>query len=120
MWKLLKELFNTPSAEREPEPWATRAAAHFGVGTVLCLIMVPLLGPWGAVAIISAAYALWELCQWPGGLRMAWDGILDWVAVVLGAVAAGNITGATPWAGAAIAVCAVIVALAGIWARAAR
>lgn len=115
---LLRALHASPAAERDPEAWATRFMAHTGLGCVLWLVLVGLVGSGWASAIAAAGYAGWEAWQWPGGARMAFDGLLDWVAF------ASALTG--QWAawhgqGGAATGCglaALVVVWVGVWRRA--
>lgn len=83
MIRLLRALFATPEAERDPAAWATRLFAHIGVGLIGWAFFLPALGPWGAVLSVSILYTIWEAGQWPGSPRMLWDALLDWSVVIL-------------------------------------
>ena len=117
MIRLLRTLYATPEAERDPAAWATRFAAHLGLGAVLWLVLAGVIGPGWASGILAAGYAAFEALQWPGGRRMAWDGLLDCVAfwtalTALWAVAHGQGLAATGCGLAALA-----VMWAGVWRR---
>ena len=117
MIALLRALFATPEAERDPEAWATRYAAHFGIGCIGWLLLVRFTGPWGAACAVAALYAAWEALQWPGGWRMAADGVLDWCAVTLGLCALTAVWMHDIPAALGFGLAAVVVALAGIEKR---
>lgn len=109
MIRLLRALFAAPEAERDPAAWATRFAAHLGLGAILWLVLAGAVGPGWASGLLAALYAAWEALQWPGGRRMAWDALLDCVAVWLAltglwAVAHGQGLAATGCGLAALAV----------------
>lgn len=112
MIRLLRALFASPEAERDPAAWATRFAAHLGLGCIAWLVLAGIIGPGWASGLLAGGYSAWEALQWPGGRRMAWDGALDCVAVWLAltglwAVAHGQ--------GAAALGCG-LAALAVVWA----
>lgn len=86
MIRLLRALFASPEAERDPEAWALRLAAHAGVGAALWLLLA-WTGPAWATGLVAAALGAWEAVQWQGGRRMAFDGLLDWLGGVIPAVA---------------------------------
>lgn len=109
MIRLLRDLFAAPEAEADAGAWATRFAAHLGLGACLWLVLVGVTSPAWATGFLGAGYATWEALQWPGGRRMAWDGALDCVAVWLAltglwAVAHGQGLAATGCGLAALAV----------------
>lgn len=117
MMALLRALFTTPEAERDPEAWATRFAAHFGLGCALWLVLVRFAGPWGATGGVALLYAAWEIAQWPGGWRMAADGVLDWCAVSIGVCALAYVWDRDAAAALGCGLAAAVVALAGIERR---
>lgn len=82
---LLRALFASPEAERDPEAWALRLAAHAGLGAALWLLLA-WTGPAWATGLVGAALGAWEAVQWQGGRRMAFDGLLDLMAGVIPAV----------------------------------
>lgn len=85
MMNLLRALFAAPDAERDPAAWATRLTAHAGVGAGLWLLLAG-MGPAWATGLVAAALGAWEAVQWQGGRRMAFDGLLDFMAGVIPAV----------------------------------
>ena len=112
---VLRALFAAPEAERDPADWATRFAAHVGLACILWLVLVDATDPGWATGILLAGYAAWEAAQWPGGWRMAFDGLLDWVAfalALLGLRAVHHHHEALPFGLAAL-----IVVMAGVWRR---
>lgn len=117
MIRLIRALFATPEAERDPAAWATRYAAHVGVGAALWLIVQVWADPFPATAAVAALMAAWEVAQWRGGARMAWDGLLDWCGVTLAAAALWAVAdGQIGWA--AFSGAAVVATLAaGVWRR---
>lgn len=111
MIRLLRALFAAPEAEADAAAWATRFAAHLGLGAILWLVLAGAIGPGWASGLLAGGYSAWEALQWPGGRRMAWDGALDCVAVWLAltglwAVAHGQGMAATGCGLAALAVIA--------------
>ena len=91
----------TPEAQAGAYEWAAVLLAHVAIGVCLRLVL-------RRVWVIAVGYAAFELLQTAlSGLWLPWDSLLDWVAVMLGAVAQG------PLAVAAIAA----VTLAGIRVR---
>lgn len=40
MIRLLRSIYATPEAERDPAAWATRFMAHLGLGAALWLVLV--------------------------------------------------------------------------------
>ena len=87
----------TPEAQADPYVWTTVLLAHFAIGA--CLRMVGL-----RVWLIAVGYVAFEAMQAAvSGVFLPWDSLLDWSAVMLGAVAKGPLV---------VAVLAVI-ALAG-------
>jgi hypothetical protein len=72
---------------------ATRAAAHFGFGTLAVLVVPTVLGypQWYALPALGVLYAAWEVWQWAVDparhkrrVARRWDGAVDWGAVVSG------------------------------------
>lgn len=93
MIAFLKELLRSPEAQREPHYWASVYGGHAYLA----------LGPWGILAIYSnmwtAAWVvpvlylmLWELPQFllsdAQSSKLAWDCLLDTVAVAFSCYAA--------------------------------
>ena len=117
MIALIRALFANPEAEDDPAAWATRYAAHVGVGAALWLIVQVWASPFPATAAVAALMAAWEVAQWRGGARMAWDGLLDWCGVTLAAAAlwavADGQTGMAAFSGAAV----VVILVVGVKAR---
>lgn len=103
------DLFATPEAQADAYIWAAVALAHAGIGAVLVALAacLPLLRRHPVLAV-SLGYGLfWEggqLLLAGGGLA---DGVLDWVAVTLGAIA-----GAATWSRQGRRLAAAIGALA--------
>lgn len=85
MIPLIRSLFASPEAERDPTAWATRYAAHVGVGAALWSATAWALGPW-AVALVAALAVVWEAAQWQGGKPALWDGVLDATGMIFGAL----------------------------------
>ena len=110
----LDEMFTTPEAQADAYTWAAVLLAHAGIGAVLVALAacLPLLRRHPVLAVSLLYGLLWEGGQFllaGGGLA---DGLLDWAAVTLGAIA-----GAAAWSrrgrrlGAALgALAAVLVA----------
>ena len=117
MMALLRALYASPEAERDPEAWATRFAAHFGLGCLGWLLLVRFTGPQSAAVAVCLAYLAWEALQWPGGLRMAADGVLDWCAVTLGVCALAAVWMHDAPAALGFGLATIVVALAGIERR---
>ena len=135
MIRILLSMFRAPEAERDPEAWATRLFGHVGVGVLLWLaalailpesfqsetiphlIAVLLSGPEGAALVVAIAYAAWEALQWRGGARMAFDGLLDWVAVIIAPCALVQVWHHQVGAAAAFVIALMAVVVAGVWRR---
>lgn len=117
MIRLIRSLFATPEAERDPSAWASRLFAHMGVGLVGWVFFALPLGPWGAVAAVALLYAIWETGQSPRSWRMAWDGALDWCAVVVAVTAAASIWDHSTAGVIGCGATAVIICAAGVWRR---
>lgn len=97
---MIRELL-TPEAQSDPYIWAAVMLAHVAIGMMLRQIGLRL---W----VIAVAYAAWEALQWAvSGIFLPYDAILDWVAVMLGAIASGP----------AVAAAVVVVVLAGMGRR---
>lgn len=114
---IVAALFATPEAERDPEAWVTRFAAHLGLGAVVWLLLVRWVGPWSAATVVSLAYLAWEGLQWRGGWRMMADAALDWVAVAMGVCALTFVWQQDANAALACGVSTVAVAVAGVLRR---
>lgn len=81
---MIRELL-TPEAPSSPYIWSAVLLAHFAIGAMLWLLV-----GWWAVAI----YAGFEVLQALVSRRaIVWDSILDWCAVVLGALVMGFAVG---------------------------
>lgn len=93
MIAFLKELLQTPEAQRDPHYWASVYGGHAYIA----------LGPWGIIAIgldmWTAAwltpllyFIVWEGAQWAilkkRTCPLLWDGILDTVSVAFACYAA--------------------------------
>ncbi|SEU03513.1 hypothetical protein [Paracoccus homiensis] len=95
MTQIIRDLL-TPEAQRDAYTWAAVLVAHFGIGACLRMIGLPLV-------VIAIGYAGFETMQAGiSGVFLPWDSVLDWSAVMLGAVAKG------PLAVAALAVIALV------------
>ena len=117
MIRLLRALFASPDAERDPMEWATRFMAHLGLGCVVWLILAELAGPAGACLICGGAYAAFEAAQWQGGRRMAFDGLLDFVAFAFALTGLFAVAHQQGQAGMACGLAALAVVWAGVWRR---
>lgn len=117
MIRLLRALFATPEAERDPAAWATRFMAHLGLGSCLWLVLAGVTGPGWASGILGAGYAAWEIAQWPGGRRMAFDGLLDCVAVWLALTGLWAVAHGQGAAASGCGLAALAVIWAGVWRR---
>lgn len=114
MIELLRALFNSPEAERNAEAWATRFAAHTGIGCIIWLSLVGIIGPVAASALCVIGYASFEMLQWRGGWRMALDGVLDFVAFAFAVCGLYAAWYQQNLAASASGLSAIIVAAAGI------
>lgn len=75
-------MLSSPEAQKDPHYWASVFAGHCVVGLILWVIL-------GKVLLVALVYALcWEAVQFFLYDADPWDCMLDWVAVVLGAVGA--------------------------------
>ena len=91
----------TPEAHSDSYIWAAALLAHFAIG--MCLRLLGL-----SLAVVAVSYAGWEALQaGVSGVFLPADSLLDWSAVMLGALAKGP---------AVVAVLAA-VALAGMGKR---
>lgn len=121
MLQVLKDLFKSPEAERDPADWLSRYMAHDGAAAFLWLAVLSFTRePESAALAVVVVYAAWEAMQWRGGVRMALDGLLDWCAFTTRACALVQV-----WhqeAGAALAFTALSLAImvAGVWRRTKR
>lgn len=98
----------TPDAHRDPYVWAAVLLAHFAIGAMLW----PLVGWW--VALIYTAF---EVAQAARVRLLAWDSVLDWVGVMLGASFVWQIAAGDPLMAMAAAVSALSIAAVGWGAR---
>lgn len=116
MIRLLRALFASPEAERDPEAWALRLAAHAGVGAALWLLLA-WAGPAWATGLVAATLGAWEAWQWQGGRRMAFDGLLDLMAGVIPAVGLYAVAHHQTAAAVGCGLAALAVVAAGVWRR---
>ena len=107
----------TPEAQASDHYWLSVLLAHAALGAgllagfaILCrrIGMLPLIG---GLQLTALAYALWEAVQTLAFGGALGDALVDWVAVVAGAVAAA---GAWAQRGRAVAVGLAAVALVGL------
>lgn len=96
----------TPEAHRDPYVWAAVLMAHFAIGAILWL----LIGWW-----VALAYAAFEGAQAVRARLLAWDSVLDWTGVMLGAAFVGQIKAGGDLMAMAAAVSALCIAAVG-WA----
>ncbi|MDO5621200.1 MAG: hypothetical protein Q4G24_06995 [Paracoccus sp. (in: a-proteobacteria)] len=120
MNNLLIELFTSPAAETEAEPWATRFCAHQGLAALVMLVLVAALGVELALIISLAAYAIWETGQ---GLTVRtaplwWDCALDWCAWALTSWGIAWLLWGQPWAASGCGLASLAVLTVGVWRRA--
>lgn len=117
MIRLLIALYGSPDAERDPEAWATRFMAHLGLGVVLWLILSGIIGPTWAAGICGVIYAAFEILQWPGGRRMAFDGIVDSVAFWTGLAGLWAVAHGQDLAASGCGLAALLIVWVGAWRR---
>ncbi len=98
----------TPDAHRDPYVWAAVLMAHFAIGAILW----PLVGWW-----VVFLYAAVELAQAVNARLLAWDAVLDWCGVMLGAAFVWQIAAGDPLMAMAAAVSALSIAAVGWGAR---
>ena len=98
----------TPEAHRDPYVWAVVLLAHFAIGAMLW----PLVGWW--VALIYAAV---EAAQAVRVRLLAWDCVLDWIGVMLGAAFVWQVAAGDYWMATAAAVAALSIAAVGAGTR---
>lgn len=83
---MIRDLFEA-EAHRDAYTWMAVLLAHFAIGGALWM----LCSGWGdceGVIAAAVAYAAFERLQgYIGGRFLAWDSLLDWCGVMLGAVA---------------------------------
>ena len=89
MTELLRDMFWAPEAQNDPYAWAAVLLAHAALGAVLVAMAacLPGLRRRPVLAVAFGYGLLWEGGQWllaGGGLA---DGVVDWAAVTLGALA---------------------------------
>ena len=121
---MIRALF-TPEAHDDPYVWASVLLAHSTICNVLTFGLMFWIDPLAAATVVSVLYLiLWEGAQVVNSIRHGrqtvaglWDGILDAVAVALGAF---TIAVAAMWllpqaVGGASAV--LLLALVGAWRR---
>ena len=96
----------TPEAHRDPYIWAAVLLAHFAIGAMLW----PLLGWW-----VAPVYAAFEVAQAARVRLLAWDSVLDWCGVQLGAAFVARVAADDYWMAMAAAVSALCIAAVG-WA----
>lgn len=101
----------TAEAHRDPYVWAAVLLAHFTIGAALWVV-----ADWWAVVI----YAGFELAQAVRSRLLAWDSLLDWCGVALGAAFAAHLAQGDQRPALAAAVAVFIIAAVGYWARASR
>ena len=87
MLDLIREMLATPEAQADAYTWAAVLMGHWAIGAALTVLLMALLArPRACAALVSAGYGLaWEGAQLLAGGN-AWDGVLDWTAVTLGAI----------------------------------
>lgn len=98
----------TPEAHRDPYVWAAVLMAHFAIGAILWL----LIGWW-----VALVYAAFEGAQAASARLLAWDSVLDWCGVMLGAAFVWQVAQGDPWMAMAAAVSALCIAAVGWGAR---
>lgn len=96
----------TPDAHRDPYVWSAVLMAHFAIGAILW----PLVGWW-----VVFLYAAIELAQAVNVRLLAWDSVLDWTGVMLGAAFVWQVAAGDYWMATAAAVSALCIAAVG-WA----
>lgn len=96
----------TPDAHHDPYVWAAVLLAHFAIGAMLWL----LVGWW-----VLPIYAAFEIVQAVRVRLMAWDSVLDWVGVILGAAFVWQVAAANDLMVMAATVSALCIAAVG-WA----
>lgn len=75
-------MLRSPEAQQDPHYWVSVFAGHCLVGLILWVLL-------GSVALVALVYALgWEAIQLALFDADPWDCLLDWAAVVLGALGA--------------------------------
>lgn len=87
MIELLREMLATPEAQADAYTWAAVLMGHWAIGAALTVLLMAVLArPLACATVVSLAYGiLWEGAQLLAG-GGAWDGVLDWTAVTLGAL----------------------------------
>lgn len=92
---MIRELF-TPELQSDPHHWAATFLAHIYIGIGLWACAGMLWSAWDAIWYVTAIYFVaWEGAQLVYSRRlkvrfapMAWDAVLDTVAICLGCYAA--------------------------------
>lgn len=86
---LIADMFWAPEAQPDAYAWAAVLLAHVAIGAVLVALAtcLPLLRRRPVLAVTLVYGLIWEGGQWLlAGAGLA-DGVLDWAAVTLGALA---------------------------------
>jgi hypothetical protein len=107
----------TPEAQASDHYWLSVLVAHAAVGAAMLAVLAPLCARLGMLPLIGGLqltaliYALWEAVQTLAFGGALGDALVDWVAVVAGALAAA---GAWAQRGRLVAVGVAAVALVAV------
>lgn len=112
-------------SQAAPHYWASVLLAHAMIGVALMflagIVAAALFGDAAAgLVLVACVYAAWEIAQFvQGGVSVA-DGVLDWCAVMLGAVVALAIQQQRRRRSLRALGALAVIGLAGIWKRRGR